>query len=113
MKIMGDPETRVSRYHKFLKKLVKNISPEVILEFELSKEETLSWHQYNELRILLEYNISAFLQMGKDLPNKSEQKRWLAENVRCIGISTDLFTINDKGFPQLADQYESFLKSFF
>lgn len=37
--------------------------------------------------------------MSKELPNKSVQKRWMAENVRCIGISADLFTINDKGYP--------------
>lgn len=57
--------------------------------------------------------IKLVLEIGSELPNEEELKRWLGEPVGALIIHTRIFIMNKKGFPVLPKPHQEFIKKMF
>jgi protein arginine N-methyltransferase 5 len=57
--------------------------------------------------------ISVALEITENLPEDYVLQRWLAEPIKAVVISTNLFLTNKKGYPVLSKAHQGFLRSLF
>ena len=70
------------------------------------------WHTF---RTMCDSNkrLGVALELTEDLPSYTVLQRWLAEPVRAVILSTNLFLTNKKGYPVLSRTHQGYLRSLF
>ena len=77
-------------------------------------DEGSTWQVWNTIQTLTNYNprLSVALQIPKNLPSKEMTRQWLAEPVRLLLCSSEIFLSNEKGYPVLSNGHQELLKTF-
>lgn len=77
-------------------------------------DEGSVWQIWNTIQNLTNYNprLSVALQIPKCLPSNELIRQWLAEPVRILLYSADVFLSNNKGYPVLSKAHQRLLNSF-
>ena len=71
------------------------------------------WEIYNSFRLNIKKTngFGIFLEISEDLPN--DINRWFGENIKAIGLSTNVFVSNDKGLPILLKSHQLLVEKMF
>lgn len=70
------------------------------------------WHEFRTL-CDSQRRINVVLELSTNLPDEEVLERWLAEPIKCVMVSTNLFLTNKRGYPVLSKPHQSFLKKLF
>lgn len=70
------------------------------------------WHEFRTL-CDSQRRINVVLELSTNLPDEEVLDRWLAEPIKCVMVSTNLFLTNKRGYPVLSKPHQNFLKKLF
>ena len=70
------------------------------------------WHEFRTL-CDSQRRINVVLELSTNLPEEEVLDRWLAEPIKCVMVSTNLFLTNKRGYPVLSKPHQNFLKKLF
>ncbi|KAA0158583.1 hypothetical protein FNF31_05334 [Cafeteria roenbergensis] len=72
------------------------------------------WEAWNTLRALTGFNpqVSACLELTRELPSPAHIRRWLGEPVKALVIPTWVFVTNRRGFSVLPRAHQAVVQSF-
>ena len=64
---------------------------------------------------MCDYNkrLSVALEITADMPSDEVLQRWLAEPIKAVILSTNIFLTNKKGYPVMSKAHQGFLRSLF
>ena len=77
-------------------------------------DEGSVWQVWNTVQTLTNYHprLSLALQIPKDLPSKELMRQWFAEPVRILLCNTEVFLLNNKGYPVLSKAHQQLVNDF-
>jgi hypothetical protein len=111
------PQTDVEEWMRYLLKYAERGlfgDLHVIVEVKYQVGGDRAWLDYTRLRMMMpegtKLKMDLMLTLGKDLPAEMELRRWIAERVDYVTISSNCFVTNQKGHPVLSVMHGNIVK---